>query len=304
MNLEGVFVPATTPFDAVTGEVDLVAFRANARHWLEAGVQGLVLFGSTGEGLLLDGDERVRSLEAVRPLVEAGRLLLAGAGAESTRGAIRLCREAAGAGADAVLVHPPAYYRPQMTAEALREHFEAVADGSPIPVVLYQVPTAYSGIELQDGLVARLARHGNIVGIKDSSGDLRTLGGLVESAASERFHVVVGSGAVFYAGLEVGATGGVLAVAALAPRECVEIHWLQREGDAAGAGRLQEVIAPLHRAVVGGMGVPGVKAALDLLGLAGGAPRSPLRPLRADDREKVAAALRQAGLLDGAPAAG
>ncbi len=303
MKLEGVLVPATTPFDPVTGEVDLVSFRANAREWLRAGVDGLVLFGSTGEGLLLDEDERTRLLAAVRPIAGEGQLILAGTGAESTRAAIRLARAAADAGADAVLVHPPAYYRPQMTPESLRDHFVAVADASPVPVVLYQVPGAYSGIELQSGLVEQLSRHGNIAGIKDSSGDLKVLGALVESAAGERFHVVVGNGSILYAGLEVGATGGILAVAALAPRAAVDLVRRKREGDDAGAGRLQERIAPLHRAVVGGLGVPGVKVGLDMLGLAGGPPRPPLKPLREKDHATVAEALRKAGLLDGAGAA-
>jgi 4-hydroxy-2-oxoglutarate aldolase len=268
-----------------------------------AGVDGLVLFGSTGEGLLLDEDERSRALAAVRPVPGEGQLLLAGTGAESTRAAIRLARAAADAGADAVLVHPPAYYRPQMTPDALRDHFAAVADASPVPVVLYQVPSAYSGIELESGLVEQLSRHPNVLGIKDSSGDLKVLGALVESAAGERFSVVVGNGSILYAGLEVGATGGILAVAALAPAACVELVRRKRAGDEAGAGRLQERIAPLHRAVVGALGVPGVKAALDLLGRPGGPPRPPLKPLREKDRRKVAEALERAGLLDGAGAA-
>ncbi len=298
MKLSGVFVPATTPFDPVTGDIDIVAFRRNARSWLGDGVSGLVLFGSTGEGLLLEPDERTRLLESVRELTEEGQLLLAGTGAESTRAAIRLSRSASEAGADAVLVHPPAYYKPQMSPESLRDHFEAVAEASPLPVILYQVPTAYSGIELQSGLVAQLSRHPNIVGIKDSSGDLKTLGDLVENAAGEGFSVIVGNGSILYAGLEVGATGGILAVAALAARHSVELFRSKSDGDEATAGRIQERLAPLHRAVVGALGVPGIKAAMDMIGLAGGPPRSPLKPLRDKQRAAVREALVGAGLLD------
>lgn len=301
IRLSGVFAPATTPFDPVTGDLDVVALRRNVRFWLGSELAGLVLFGTTGEGFLLDEEERVRALEAVRELAGGERPLLAGAGAESTRAAVRLCRAAAAAGADGVLVSPPAYYRPQMTPEALRDHFTAVADGSPVPVVLYQVPSAYSGIELVAGLVGELARHPNIVGIKDSSGDLRTLGALVQAAPDRSFNVLVGSGSVLYAGLEVGATGGILAVADLAPDLCADIQTLKEEGDEAGAGRIQERIAPLHRAVIGALGVPGVKAALDLLGLDGGAPRAPLKRLRPREVELVREALRRAGLLDGNP---
>jgi 4-hydroxy-2-oxoglutarate aldolase len=299
--LSGVYAPATTPFDPVTGEADAVALRRNARVWLESGVAGLVLFGSTGEGLLLDEEERQRLLEAVRGVVGGGQLLLAGTGAESTRAAIRLSRAAAAAGADAVLVHPPAYYRPQMTPEALRDHFRAVADASPVPVVLYQVPPAYSGIELQAGLVAELSRHGNIAGIKDSSGDLKTLGALVESAAGSGFRVLVGNGSVLYAGLEVGASGGVLAVADLAPVECVTLFRRKQAGDEAGAGRVQERLAPLHRAVVAALGVAGVKAGMELLGMVGGPTRAPLRPLREKERATVRRALERAGLLAADP---
>lgn len=281
----------------MTGDVDVVAFRRNARSWLEAPLSGLVLFGSTGEGLLLEDDERVRVLEAVREAAGPDRLLLAGTGAESTRAAVRLSRSAAAAGADAVLVQPPGYYRPQLTPEALRDHYTAVADASSVPVLLYQVPPAYTGADLQSGLVAELANHPNIVGIKDSTGDLKALGTLVETCRSD-FAVLVGSGAVLYGALEVGACGGILAVAVLAPHAACELYQLKQEGDEAGAGRIQERLAPLHRAVVAGLGVPGVKAALDLLSLAGGPTRPPLKPLREKERALVREALRQAGLLD------
>ncbi len=296
MELSGVFAPATTPFDPVTGDADLVALRANLRRWLAEPLAGVVLFGSTGEGLLLDADERVRLLEGTRELVDEGRLLLAGTGAESTRATVRLSRSAAEAGADAVLVQPPAFYRPQMTAAALRDHYTAVADASPVPVILYQVPPQFSGVELVPGLVGELMRHPNVVGIKDSTGDLKSVAALVDACPGE-CAVLVGSGAALFAGMEVGARGGILAVSLLLPGPCAEIHRLHAAGDVGRAGRLQERVAPLHRAVVGALGVPGMKAALDLVGLHGGPPRSPLQPLREKDRPAVRAALAAAGLL-------
>jgi 4-hydroxy-2-oxoglutarate aldolase len=295
--ISGVFVPATTPFDPVTGDVDLVGFRENARTWFEAPLAGMVLFGSTGEGLLLDESERTRLLEGVRGVTPEGRLLLAGTGAESTRATIRLTRSAAAAGADAVLVQPPAFYRPQMTSAALRDHYVAVADAAPVPVILYQVPPAYSGVELVSGLVAELARHANIIGIKDSTGDLKAMGALVESCPAG-FSILVGSGAVLYGALEVGACGGILAVATLAARQSCDVYRLKQAGDEAGAGRTQEMLAPLHRSVVAAHGVPGVKMAMDMLGLAGGPPRSPLQPLREKDQRLVREALARAGLLE------
>src|SRR5690606_27980801 len=294
----GVFAPVTTPFDARSGDLDVLALRSNARNLLEADLAGLVLFGTTGEGPLLDESERLSALEAVRAVV-GERLLLAGAGAESTRATVRLVRDAAAAGADFVLVPPPSYYRPQLTPEALREHYVAVADAAPVPLLLYQVPPAYSGVELRAGLVAELAKHGNIAGIKDATGDLQAMGAIVEGCPADVV-VLVGSGAVLYGALEVGARGGILGIANLAPGECGALFRAKLAGREAEAGAIQERLAPLHRAVVAKYGVPGVKAALDLLGLVGGPPRPPLLSLREGDRVRVREALVAAELTTSA----
>jgi 4-hydroxy-2-oxoglutarate aldolase len=295
-SLAGVLIPAATPFDPATGDVDVVALRGNVRRWLEPPVLGIVIGGSTGEAVFLDRDERRVLLEAARGVMPGDRLLVAGTGAESTRETLRLTREAAEAGADAVLVQPPAYYRGQMTPGALRDHYRALADGSPVPVILYQVPLRFSTVELATGLVAELSEHPNVVGIKDSRGDLGAVGDLVSSVAAD-FQVLVGSGATLYASLEVGAVGGILGVANLVPGQAASLYRAFSEGRTAEAGRIQEEIAPLHTDIVGALGVPGVKAALDLLGYRGGPPRPPLGP--ANDREvaSVRRTLAGAGLL-------
>ncbi|HSU16907.1 dihydrodipicolinate synthase family protein [Longimicrobium sp.] len=295
MDLRGVFAPATTPFDPVTGDADVVSMRANLRRWLEAPLAGVVLFGSTGEGPLLDEDEKARLTAASRDVIDGGRLLLAGTGAESTRATIRVTQSVAEAGADAVLVQPPAYFRPAMTPEALRDHYTAVADASPIPVILYQVPPRFSTVELPAGLVGELARHPNIMGIKDSHGDLKATATLVDACGANA-QVLAGSGAVLYGALEAGAVGGILAIALLAPHECAALCRAFAEERFAEAGRLQERLAPLHRAVVAELGNAGIKAALDELGMHGGAPRSPVKPLRAKELPKVREALAAAGL--------
>jgi 4-hydroxy-2-oxoglutarate aldolase len=301
MDLRGVFAPATTPFDPVTGDADVVALRANLRRWLQAPLAGVVLFGSTGEGPLLDEEEKARLTAAARDVVDGGRLLLAGTGAESTRATTRATAAVAAAGADGVLVQPPAYYRPAMTPEALRDHYLAVADASPVPVILYQVPPRFSTVELAAGLVGELAKHPNIVGIKDSHGDLKALAALVD-ACGKNGQVLVGSGAVLFGALEAGAVGGILAVALLAPRECAELCRAYAEGRLADAGRIQERLGPLHRAVVADLGISGMKAALDELGMHGGPVRPPLKPLRPKDRQKVRDALAAARLAQaGAP---
>ena len=296
LDIGGVTIPTTTPFDPVTGEVDLVALRSNVRRWARTGVRGVVVAGSTGEAVLLDEDERNAALDVAGDALAHGMLLVAGTGAESLRATQRLTRTAAARGADAVLVQPPAFYRGAMTPAVLRDHYLAVADASPIPVIVYQVPTRLSTLDLPTGLVAALSEHENIVGIKDSRGKLELVGQLVTQTA-RGFQVLVGAGNLLYAALEIGAAGGILGVANLAPRESAAVHSRYLAGDGAAAGALQRRIGGLHNTVVGGMGVPGVKCALDLLGYRGGIPRPPLRPLPEARRGEVADALAKADLL-------
>ena len=182
-----------------------------------------------------------------------------------------------------------------MTPGVLARHYRAVADASPVPVILYQVPLRFGTLDLPTGLVAELSKHPNVVGIKDSRGVLELVGELVDASA-DGFQVLVGNGALLYAALEVGAVGGILGVANLAPGPSARIVSAFREGRTAEAGRLQERVGPLHKAVVGGMGVPGVKAGLDLLGLRGGDPRPPLEAADEKARRAVADALARAGL--------
>jgi 4-hydroxy-2-oxoglutarate aldolase len=295
VDLSGVFVPCTTPFDPVTGELDLVGFRANLRSFMAHPVRGIVVGGSTGEAVLLDEDERMLLLEGARDIVPEDRLVVAGTGAESTRTTISRCKASAARGADAVLVQPPAFYRGAMTDAALTEHYGAVAAASPIPVILYQVPLRMSTLEFSTTLVGELAKIPNIVGLKDSRGSLELVGQLIDRTP-DGFQVMVGSGSALYGGLELGAFGGILAVANLVPGPAAAIHAAHKAGDSAEAGRIQEVVAPLHDEIVAAMGVPGVKVALDLLGLRGGDPRPPLQPLPEGKRESVASVLDRAGL--------
>lgn len=292
--IRGLLLPVTTPFDPVTGDSAPVHFRDNLRRWAAQGADGFVLFGSTGEGVLLDEDEK-RGLVAFAREVAPELVLIAGAGAESTRQVIRLSVVLADAGADAVIVQPPSYYGGTLAPEALRDHFQAIADASPVPVILYHIPK-YTHVTMEAGLVRELARHQNIVGIKDSSGDIKRLAEFTEACAGA-CAVFVGSGTLLFAGLEMGASGGILGVGLLATETCARILQLHAADRKPEAGRLQERIAPVHREVVARLGVPGIKAALDLLGYAGGAPRSPLRSLRDRDREAVANTLREAGLI-------
>lgn len=292
--LGGVLGPVVTTFDDATGDLAAIPFRANLRAHLDAGLSGVVVAGSTGEAALLEEHERQRLLEWARAIVPDDRWLIAGIGAESTRLTIRRAQDAAERGADAALVVAPHYYGAQMTPEALVAHFRRIADESPLPLILYNIPK-YVHFPLAPGLVLDLASHENLIGIKDSSGDLAQLGAYLD-AQSDRFTVLTGSGSGLYPALEMGARGGILAVGLFAAHVSVSLCRSFASGDVAAAGRAQERLTPLARTIVGELGVAGVKAALDLVGLTGGPIRAPLLSLRAPARERVAELLRTAGL--------
>lgn len=276
MLLEGILAPVVTPFDA-TGEVDGDAFARNLRAHLASGLSGVVVTGSTGEAALLDDAERALLVERARAEVPAHVTLLVGTGAESTRATIARSRAAAERGADGVLVVAPHYYGEAMTPEALRAHYQRVADESPVPVLLYTIPK-YMHFALSPELVAELARHENVVGMKDSSGDATLFARYLESK-SDSFRVLTGSGVLYGEALRMGADGGILAVALFAPELALDVMRARATGDADAAAAAQAVLSPLASRIVGTMGVAGVKAALDRVGLTGGLPRSPLRPL-------------------------
>jgi dihydrodipicolinate synthase/N-acetylneuraminate lyase len=293
--LGGVLLPVTTPFDPVTGEVAPVSLRENLRRWLEHPVDGFVLFGSTGEGALIDEEEKVRLTRYAREVVPAGFPLIAGASADSTRATVRQVRELGAAGADAFLVHPPVYFGPFLPAAAVRDHYLAVADAAPAPVLIYHMPK-YTRVTLEAGLVAELTRHPNIIGVKDSSGDVKKFAEFTE-ACSRECRIFVGGAALLYTALELGAAGGILAAAVFAPALCAELVAHFRAGETGRAGRVQGRLTPLHKEIVARHGAVGVKAALDLLGLVGGPPRAPLHPLPARDGAAVARVMQEAGLL-------
>ncbi len=295
-DLHGVLGPVVTTFDAASGDLDVPAFEANLRAHLAAGLHGVVVCGSTGEAVLLDEAERERLVETARAVTPRDRLLIVGAGAEATRTVIRRARHAAATGADAALVVSPHYYTAAMTSEALLGHFRRVADASPIPVVLYNIPK-YVGFALSPAIVAELAAHPNIIGIKDSSGDRDQLTGYL-GAQGDGFSVLTGSGTLYQASLAAGARGAILAVALFAPELSLAVYEAMVRHEDAAAQAAQARLTPLGATIVGAMGVAGVKAALDAVGLRGGAVRPPLMPL--GRRELVTL---RALLTEGAPAA-
>jgi 4-hydroxy-2-oxoglutarate aldolase len=293
ISLNGIFAPLATPF-AANGDIDTSAFAFNIRAHLDAGLSGVVIAGSTGEAALLDESERSSLVEVAREIVPKGRALIVGAGAESTRYAIRLAKNAAARGADAVLVVAPHYYSAAMTSDVLLKHYRAVADASPIPVILYNIPK-YMHFAIPPHVVMELAKHPNIIGIKDSSGNREVLASFAE-AKSPTFSLISGSGALLKHALGLGATGGILGVSLFAPSLPLEILAAMKRGDSAAATHAQDRLAPLHMRIVAELAVAGVKAALDTIGLKGGALRPPLQALSAVERAEVQGLIKAAQL--------
>ena len=280
MDVSGVFPPVSTPFDT-SGDVDRVALQSNIARWLTTGVRGIVALGSNGEAPLLDEFESDTVIGAARDAIPPGRLLIAGTGRESTRSTVAASQRAASLGADAVLVRTPSYFKPRMTRDAFVAHYTAVADAVTVPVFLYNYP-AVTGLTFTPETVAALARHPNIAGIKETSTDAAQIGAYIDAARGEAFTVLAGSAPGFYAALCLGAGGAILAAACIVPRACVALLEAFQRGAHEDARDLQRRILPVAAAVTSGFGVPGLKAALDLTGFIGGAPRPPLAPVSAE----------------------
>jgi 4-hydroxy-2-oxoglutarate aldolase len=276
----GVMGPLVTPFKA-DESLDVTGFETNVRAHMAAGLEGVLVSGSTGEAALLGDDERRILLEAARRIVPTDRTLLAGTGAESSRHCIARCRDAASSGADAVLVVAPHYYTSSMTPAAIKAHFLRVADESPVPVLLYNIPK-YTHFRLEPELIAELARHENIRGMKDSAGDMTFFARYVESQ-SDKFDVMTGHGGTFATALKLGGQGGILAVALFSPELALEVWEANREGRTADADAAQKPLVSQAAEIVARMGVPGVKAAMERIGLVGGSVRLPLLPIAPSD---------------------
>jgi len=291
-SIEGVFAPVPTPFQE-DGSLDLKALGRFVRATIVRGVHGVALLGSTGEAPLLSDEESLKVLEAARRHVPADHTMIAGIGRQSTRATVTAARGAAGAGADVALVLPPFYYRGVTSEEALVEHFRAVAAASPLPLIVYNMP-ACTGVDLSAEALVRLAAVRGVVGVKDSGGNLAKLAA-VRAATPPSLSVLAGSAGFFVPAISVGATGGILALANLAPEECVAMWRQARDGAWDEARALQARLVPVNDAVTRGFGVPGLKAALAMRGWAVGKPRPPLRPLGDDACDRLRAILSNAG---------
>lgn len=296
IQLAGIFPPVPTPFDS-TGEILPQQLAANIARWNSTGLRGYVILGSNGEAVMLTEYEKVALWQAAREAIPRDKLFLVGAGMESTRASIALAKRAAEFGADAAMFITPSYYKGAMKPAALIQHYRAIADASPIPTIIYNMPAA-TALDIDADTVIQLAEHPNIIGIKDSSGSVAKYAAIVRAVRPD-FAVLAGSGGYAYPALCVGAQGAVAALANIAPRECVALYDAFRAGRHNEAHALQLRLVPLNAAVTTRWSVPGLKAALEELqqGFYGGPPRLPLQPLGAADRAALRQVMQQAQVI-------
>src|SRR3989442_5539079 len=276
MNLAGVFAPIPTPFDD-RDRVDTARLRAALTKWMKRPLNGVVVLGSNGEAVLMDDFESDQVIVTAREAIPRTKRFIVGTGRESTQAAVKAAKRAAEHGADAVLVRTPGFFKAQMTTDAFVRHYTAVADASPVPVLLYNF-TALTGVNLLPAAVSRLATHPNIAGMKESGGDVAQIADLVSGSPGD-FQVLAGTTSTFYAALCVGAAGGILAPACVVPDACTRLYHLTKAGRHDQARALQQQLVPLAKLLGSAYGVPGLKAALNLVGCDVGVPRPPLAPV-------------------------
>ncbi len=287
----GIYAPIATPFDG--DEIDKQALKANLDLYSASRLAGLVVLGSNGEFAYLNIDEKMALLEFARQNTDSARRIIAGTGCESTRETIRLTKFAASVGADAALVITPSFYKGSMSEAALEQFFLDVAEASPIPIMLYNMPRN-TGLNMASGLVCKLARHENIVGVKDSSGNIVQIAEIIHNSPVD-FAVFAGSGSFLYPTLALGGVGGTLAVANIFPDLCVSLYEAVLAGEHEQARQLQHRLLAPNAAVTSRWGIAGLKAALDMLGYRGGLPRRPMLPFNEANLPELRQILISAG---------
>jgi 4-hydroxy-2-oxoglutarate aldolase len=291
--LHGIYAPIATPF--MGGNIAYEKLEKNLDFWLGSDLEGIVVLGSNGEFVLLSPEEKEEMMRFVCTRAKGKKPIIAGTGAESTVETIRLNSKAAEVGADAVLVVTPNYYKGEMIDSVLARFYTDVADASPLPVILYNMPRN-AGINISAKLAVELARHPNIIGIKDSGGNIVQIADMIRNAP-EGFSVFAGSASFLFTSLALGATGGTLALANIFPNECARLQTLFDAGKIREARDLQMNLIDSNNAVTARWGIPGLKAAMEMIGLYGGDPRLPLLPLQEADRGELRKVLTKTGFF-------
>lgn len=294
-SIAGMYPPIATPFKA-NEDVDYEKLHENMQRWNKIPFRGYVVQGSNGEYTSMSEEEKVEMVRRVKADMPAGRIIIAGTSCEGTRQTIHLTKRMAEAGADVALVLPPSYFKASMTGAAMQKHFLTVADASPIPVVLYNMP-ANTGLDIPVEVCVACASHKNIIGLKDSGGDITRINSIIMQTRGKGFEVLAGSAGFLYPALCCGAAGGVCALANIAGEECCEVMSLFAAGKREESRSLCERLIAANAAVTRKLGVPALKLAMDWRGLYGGPTRAPLLPLTDAQVATLKADLQGSGLL-------
>ena len=294
--LEGIYPPLPTFFDTHE-DLDLDTYSQHISRLAEKGITGYVVMGSNGEAVHLSSDERAQVIKAARQAAGPQVQIIAGCGEQATRATIRNCEQAARNDADIALILPPFYYKGRMDNAALIAHYRTVADNSPLPLLIYNMPGNTAGLDLNAATICTLAEHPNIIGVKDSAGNMAKLAQIVAETPAH-FSVFAGSAGYLLPALVVGAVGAVAALANIFPREVYRVEELFKTGQLEEARILQALLVPANTAVTTTYNVAGLKGALELTAGYGGLPRSPLQPLNKQERLQLAKILDQVNCRD------
>ena len=273
MKLKGVMPPIATPFE--DGDVALDRLKENLQRWNQTDLSGYLVLGSNGEAVSLNEREKLSIVEVSRAAIPSSKIMLVGTGLESTQETSRFTNQVAHIGGDYALVITPSFFKGSMKPEILYDYFIAVAESAEIEILIYNVPK-FTSINMEPELVAKLSEHTNIIGIKDSSGNIGQLSEIVH-LCEKGFAVFTGSAPVFFPALCVGAVGGILAATNIVPQGFCQIHSLYGAGKLDEARELQNLLTPLAKAVTVKYGIGGLKVAMDAVGYFGGHPRPPLK---------------------------
>lgn len=292
-SFKGIFPPLATPF--VNDKISPEKLKENIQKYNSFDLTGYVILGTSGENALLSVEESEKLVQAGKEAASQGKKIIAGTGLESTKMTLEFTNRMADLNIDAALIRTPSYFKSRMKRDALKKHFLLLADKSKVPVIIYNNPRVF-GVSVDSKLLIELSKHPNMAGIKDSSGDLSFLAETIP-LLDPNFSYLLGAGSVLLPGLMLGATGGILAIAGVAPAQCAELYNLYLEGKMEEALKLQIDIAPLNRAVVQVFGIPGLKYSLDMVGYYGGPCRLPLLPLDDESKKEMKAVLSKLGLL-------
>jgi len=292
-SFKGIFAALTTPF--IQGNISPEKFKENIQKYNAFDLSGYVVCGSSGESVYLTDEESEKLVQTAKETASSEKKIIVGTARESTKITLEFTNRMAAFNIDAALIRTPSYFKSKMDHEALKKHYLTIADNSKVPVIIYNIPQ-YTGVSVDHQLIVRLSSHPNIVGIKDSSGNLAFVSELIPKVPPD-FSILLGAGSIILSGLIMGVSGGILRLADVAPAKCAELYKLFLEGKMDEARRLQLELIPLNKAIIQTFGISGCKYALDLLGYFGGLPRLPLLPLDEKGKEEIKNILNNLSLL-------